>query len=106
MVALAQGPNQFQEEFNKITRELVGDNEELYQRVQNELAADVKEMKMAAEQLANANEGGSSTNPDLSFATPKFILPGPLALPLSPISITFKLFAFYLRMFAKIFYII
>jgi len=56
IVAMAQGPSQFQDEFNKITKELVGDDEELYYRVQTELAPDVSEAMIASQQLISGQQ--------------------------------------------------
>ena len=55
-MAMAEGPSQFQYEFNKIAREMVGEDEELYQRVQNELAGDVSEAMIASQLLASGHE--------------------------------------------------
>ena len=62
IVAMAQGPNQLQDEFNKIAKELVGDNEELYQRVQTEFATDISEAMTASQQLISGQQ--VSVNPE------------------------------------------
>ena len=62
IVAMAQGPSQFQDEFNKITQELVGDDEELYQRVQTEFATDISEAMTASQQLISGQQ--VSVNPE------------------------------------------
>lgn len=53
MVALTEGPDRFQDEFNEIARELSQGNEELYERIQLETAGGVQEFKVASLKLVN-----------------------------------------------------
>lgn len=51
MVAITEGPDRFQEEFNEIARELSKGDEELYDRIQSEAAGGVLEFKTASQKL-------------------------------------------------------
>ena len=60
IVALTEGPGRFQEEFNEITRELVGYDEERYQRTQKQLAGDVSELMLVSQQLVNDQQDNTN----------------------------------------------
>ena len=51
MVAITQGPTQFQDEFDKMSRELTKGNEELYEKVQSGMTEQVKQMKVTSQKL-------------------------------------------------------
>ena len=53
LVAVTNGPNQFQDEFEKISRELTKGNDEVYAKIQGGMAEQVEQMKVTSQKLVD-----------------------------------------------------
>lgn len=53
LVAITEGPGRFQDEFNKIARELSKGDEEVYDRIQFESAVELEQFKMDSQKLVS-----------------------------------------------------